>query len=373
MTLVMSFLLKDQPILIGDSALSRRINFDESIAYPTIGGIVSNNVIIDGYRLAGNAQKLICPFANLALGWSGAFESIARYFSDFKKCCDGSLTLSPTEFDEFLRDICGKVDCDMIGFYVNPDTSLIHRWNVGKDVMPISGSDFKDNDIHDLTIIGSGSGVFYNEHMEQELLPKNNRGASPLGEAIGTACKLINLMISRELKCANSLYHGYGGSYEIVYFDGNTFRKFRDFFHISWVYDPAKPSSLSFSLLLKPLGAVRGYELWFRLPATPSASSPNLFIIRSPITNGGSTAPDDVCDEARRRFYQGININARVALHSLHIMQDDKIIDRAATFLTFAGDDTHPQFEVGDKQFTFTLNQYLLSAIQEVSKIVRTS
>ena len=243
MTVIGSFRLRGWPTLFGDLLLSGFAVRDVSI--PSFH--LPNEATFFGCRpdVAGLRQKIVIISDRLCLAWAGSYVQGHALIKFLRENCSGS-SLCWSDFRATLSIYPASE--------LNDVTFFAFFWD-GSDfgeVDNVPGSSFELNDLTRVRIVGTGSAAFWaviediSEHFSSGVL-QGETDDRQRGVTLALTC--VGYHFGAQVFGGNGIEEGWGGGFEVAFFDGVQFRKADKVIYVFFQIDQAEDGALAVTLL----------------------------------------------------------------------------------------------------------------------------
>lgn len=248
MTLVAAFIVDNVPLLIGDVLIAGELDRTLAVPIPTVGSSLEVFPGDSGFAPTTLRQKLAVLSPNLAIGWAGSQIAARHVIGDMRARAGRIVTAEDLELQ--LRDSIsdlGALPLDLVGcLRLTPE-----RWHFFG-----AGSGFQrfESSATFGRGVAAGSGA---EMLQGGLVLRSTPGSpgvNPTNQTMNYISAALGYLISKEFEASSPLLQFYGGMYEMIYYDGRTFRKRND---VSFLYLDMAPvkdglPQITLKLLMKP-------------------------------------------------------------------------------------------------------------------------
>ena len=229
MTLVATVSPFGCPLMLGDILITGPPDPRVTAMLPTIGNChLVDDSAVDLSRVAWLASKVCLISDSLAVGWAGSYEPAKRIISamrafpwnsevtlqDVQKC------LATTEYDD-------QAAVSLVGLFLNAKGIGEFGLNAMKFDLPLFNRS---------RIIGSGKTSFL--EMARNIGDLRTQGDSSddpsWPEAVAITLASTTAFIGEEMSYYGGLHNSFGGSFEVLVFDGQKLTKLDDVLYCFW-------------------------------------------------------------------------------------------------------------------------------------------
>jgi hypothetical protein len=246
-TLIASFSIDHQPVLIGDLVLSGpEWSGSSTVGIPTIGD--SRNIFPEGsgFVISGITQKVNILSENLMIAWAGRAFVAKTLLKDLADQIppEGLTFHGLQEFLDRFRESKEKNDIQLIGCITEGPAALSFT---------LGGERFNASSFGEVYLAGTGAADAKSILNSSELPIILDGSMTPTTDAITRALIVAGHLLQLELNTGSTLLQYYGGGYEVATLVGGRLQKIGDVTYLFWIVDATRdPMHLS-----NPYHAVR--------------------------------------------------------------------------------------------------------------------